>query len=237
MSSFVTSLTNLASGLVPVLKESQFLEKGVLTPDEFVGAGDHLAFKCPTWAWEAGESSKAASWLPPGKQMLATKNVPCIARAVDFAGDVSRGGESTVEDEDGGEGWLSLQNNSDEQLEEIKDMSVPAPPTTVTATMPENPATAAPPEQEDTGDPDDIPDMDDFEEEQLEETDDTTLDASSAQQQMASLMAPTGDTFCAHPSPKKRLSRQGRMICTLPTTNTIRLHDSGSTDTMSVARH
>jgi ubiquitin-like-conjugating enzyme ATG3 len=157
----VTSLTNLASGLVPVLKESQFLEKGVLTPDEFVAAGDHLAFKCPTWAWEAGESSKTASWLPPNKQMLATKNVPCMARAVDFAGDVSRGVESTIEDEEGDEGWLlstpaSLQNNSDEHLEEIKDMSCPPPPDPSSSSTAVAEVETAPIEQEDSGDPDDV---------------------------------------------------------------------------------
>lgn len=30
---------------------SAFKEKGVLTPDEFVQAGDNLVAKCPTWAW------------------------------------------------------------------------------------------------------------------------------------------------------------------------------------------
>ena len=40
---------------MPVLKESQFAEKGVLTPEEFVVAGDNLVYKCPTWEWY-GES-------------------------------------------------------------------------------------------------------------------------------------------------------------------------------------
>jgi ubiquitin-like-conjugating enzyme ATG3 len=31
------------------LKESKFLEKGILTPEEFVMAGEHLTHKCPTW--------------------------------------------------------------------------------------------------------------------------------------------------------------------------------------------
>jgi len=30
---------------------SAFKEKGVLTPDEFVQAGDNLVSKCPTWSW------------------------------------------------------------------------------------------------------------------------------------------------------------------------------------------
>ena len=34
----------------PQLKTSAFLARGVLTPEEFVAAGDELVFKCPTWA-------------------------------------------------------------------------------------------------------------------------------------------------------------------------------------------
>jgi ubiquitin-like-conjugating enzyme ATG3 len=37
--------------LTPVLTESSFEEKGLLTPEEFVKAGDLLVYKCPTWRW------------------------------------------------------------------------------------------------------------------------------------------------------------------------------------------
>jgi ubiquitin-like-conjugating enzyme ATG3 len=50
----------------PTLKTSAFLEKGVLTPEEFVAAGDELVFKCPTWSWEAGDPGKARDFLPKG---------------------------------------------------------------------------------------------------------------------------------------------------------------------------
>ena len=33
-------------------------QKGVLTPAEFVSAGDLLVDKCPSWSWEAGDPSK-----------------------------------------------------------------------------------------------------------------------------------------------------------------------------------
>lgn len=46
-------LHGVAEYLMPVLKESAFAEKGVLTPEEFVIAGDNLVFKCPTWEWYA----------------------------------------------------------------------------------------------------------------------------------------------------------------------------------------
>ena len=45
-------LHGVAEYLTPVLtNESQFKERGVLTPEQFVQAGDQLTFKCPTWQW------------------------------------------------------------------------------------------------------------------------------------------------------------------------------------------
>lgn len=40
-----------------------------------------MVFKCPTWSWEcASEPSKVRSILPPDKQFLITRNVPCCER-------------------------------------------------------------------------------------------------------------------------------------------------------------
>ncbi|KAL7578818.1 hypothetical protein ACA910_016039 [Epithemia clementina (nom. ined.)] len=64
----------------PMRTTTAFLEKGVLTPDEFVRAGDELVFRCPTWSWESGDASKQRSYLPPDKQYLITRNVPCQTR-------------------------------------------------------------------------------------------------------------------------------------------------------------
>ena len=33
------------------LQESKFKESGMITADEFVEAGDHLVYQCPTWSW------------------------------------------------------------------------------------------------------------------------------------------------------------------------------------------
>jgi ubiquitin-like-conjugating enzyme ATG3 len=62
----------------PALKKSQFLTKGVLTPEEFVAAGDELTFRCPTWTWERGSIQR--NHLPAEKQYLVTRNVPCACR-------------------------------------------------------------------------------------------------------------------------------------------------------------
>eukprot|EP01035_Chromulina_nebulosa_P017428 gene17428-22980_t len=70
--------------LTPVLTESAFLEHGMLTPEEFVRAGDHFIRTCPTWKWESGEISKRRPYLPPDKQFLSTKGVPSYQRVSAF---------------------------------------------------------------------------------------------------------------------------------------------------------
>lgn len=37
--------------VTPARKTSAFLTQGVLTPEEFVEAGEQLVYKCPTWTW------------------------------------------------------------------------------------------------------------------------------------------------------------------------------------------
>lgn len=67
--------------LTPTLKTSAFLDKGVLTPEEFVRAGDELVYRCPTWSWcGSGSNSTNKSYLPADKQYLITRNVPCRDR-------------------------------------------------------------------------------------------------------------------------------------------------------------
>lgn len=64
----------------PVLTESAFHDKGMLTPEEFVKAGDQLIRNCPSWKWECGEPSKVRPYLPADKQFLSTKGVPSYSR-------------------------------------------------------------------------------------------------------------------------------------------------------------
>lgn len=63
-----------------IFQESKFRETGVLTPEEFVAAGDHLVHHCPTWQWATGDEDRAKSYLPKDKQFLLTRNVPCSRR-------------------------------------------------------------------------------------------------------------------------------------------------------------
>lgn len=70
-----------AERLLPVRTTSALEERGVLTPEEYVAAGDLLVRACPTWKWEAGDPARRKSYLPTQKQFLRTRNVPCVRRA------------------------------------------------------------------------------------------------------------------------------------------------------------
>ncbi len=120
----------------PTLTKSAFLDKGVLTPEEFVKAGDELVYRCPTWAWEGGEASKRKSYLPPNKQYLITRNVPCQNRVSSMETALSMQAEPGGED--GDEEWLvssivKASDNTDEEFDildsEGEVIDTPAAPT------------------------------------------------------------------------------------------------------------
>lgn len=84
LSSAASTFRNLREQLAPIPKTSAFSEKGTLTPEEFVAAGDLLVAKCPTWQWAAGEKDKKKDYLPMEKQYLITKSVPSLRRAAEL---------------------------------------------------------------------------------------------------------------------------------------------------------
>ncbi|XP_025078647.1 ubiquitin-like-conjugating enzyme ATG3 [Pomacea canaliculata] len=93
----------------PVLKESKFKETGVLTPEEFVAAGDHIVHHCPTWQWDKGEESKVKPYLPADKQFLITRNVPCYKRVKQMDNHQEEQ-EKVIEEEDEDGGWVDTHH-------------------------------------------------------------------------------------------------------------------------------
>lgn len=104
---------------------SAFKEKGVLSVNEFILAGDNLVSKCPTWTWESGEPSRRKSYLPAEKQYLITRNVPCLRRAASVEEEYeAAGGEVLIESEDN-DGWLATHGKPKENKTD-EDVNVPS---------------------------------------------------------------------------------------------------------------
>ncbi|KXZ48496.1 hypothetical protein GPECTOR_27g666 [Gonium pectorale] len=99
--------------VAPPLTKSQFDEKRVLTPEEFIAAGDYLVHACPTWSWEGGDPKKRRSYFPPEKQFLVTRNVPCLRRATEVEGynPNSEFALGDREGEEGEEGWVATHSD------------------------------------------------------------------------------------------------------------------------------
>lgn len=160
--------------VTPTLSTSKFLDEGVLTPEEFVQAGDLLTHHCQTWTWQSGDPSRNVTYLPKDKQFLLTRNVPCYSRVRTLEND-SKNQKSEEVDVEGDEGWIATSSTStndfieDKVTKDISNLKIESKPTTTTTT------TTNKPQQQDSDEEDDnedIPDMDDFQDDNLVEEDD-----------------------------------------------------------------
>ena len=99
-----TAFKRTIESITETSNESKFVEKGFITPEEFVKAGDFLCETCPTWQWQSAKEKRyEVKFLPEQKQYLVTRNVPCLKRAK--AMEEFAGGEEALEGED--EGWVA----------------------------------------------------------------------------------------------------------------------------------
>ena len=125
--------------ITPVSHTSTFRETGKITPEEFVLAGDYLVYKFPTWSWaDASTPAQRVSYLPPGKQYLVTRGVPCHRRLNDnFGGniqddviiqDMLKGVGTVGAAHDGDDGWLRMggttggESSQEAKMKDVRTM-------------------------------------------------------------------------------------------------------------------
>lgn len=127
-----STVNTLRDRYAPVTHTSTFRQTGQITPDEFLAAGDYLVYKFPTWSWaDADHPDHRVAYLPPGKQFLVTRNVPCHRRLDEhFAGDAAHE-EAIVDDGkdfrqaqglDQDDGWLRTGGLTSSQPLKAKDV-------------------------------------------------------------------------------------------------------------------
>ncbi|TRY63776.1 hypothetical protein TCAL_07954 [Tigriopus californicus] len=116
-----SSALKVGEYFTPVLKESKFHETGVLTPEEFLAAGDHLVHHCPSWQWAAGSEASLKDYLPKDKQFLITRNVPCYKRCSQMMlnGDHL---EKVLADSEGG--WVDTHHFADTIADQVSEMTL-----------------------------------------------------------------------------------------------------------------
>eukprot|EP00730_Choanoeca_flexa_P007642 TRINITY_DN12364_c1_g7_i10.p1 TRINITY_DN12364_c1_g7~~TRINITY_DN12364_c1_g7_i10.p1 ORF type:complete len:298 (+),score=93.77 TRINITY_DN12364_c1_g7_i10:86-979(+) len=127
------------------VSRNNFQKTGKLTAEEFVIAGDFLVENFPSWSWSGGLEDKKRAHLPPAKQFLITKNVPC------FPVEERQVIETAVEGED--DGWVETTIEGLGNDDDVEELPSSKPATTTVADDHDD---------DDDDDDDDVGGLDDF---------------------------------------------------------------------------
>lgn len=92
----------------------------MITPEEFLAAGDHLVHHCPSWEWATGDESRIRNFLPRDKQFLITRQVACYQRCkqMEYTGE-----EAMVEEDQDG-GWVETHRTTTELEDKVSEMTL-----------------------------------------------------------------------------------------------------------------
>lgn len=185
MQSVINTVKGTALGvaeyLAPVLKESKFRETGVLTPEEFVAAGDHLVHQCPTWQWATGDEARIKSYLPPNKQFLITRSVPCPRRCKQM--EYNDDHEKIIEEDDPDDpdgGWVDTHHYAGLD-EKVSEMTLDSKPGASGSSSADVASMQSPDKDEEEEEEGEAADMEEFEESGLlDEDDKATLNTTDS---------------------------------------------------------
>ena len=113
---------DIVTRFTPTLKQSKFYTEGILTPDEFILAGDYLVEKCKTWKWYSAKENHFNSSLPKDKQFLLT-TVKSDSRALDFI-NANNTEEIKLEDDWGEEDLMLITKEKKENNKKEIDSEI-----------------------------------------------------------------------------------------------------------------
>jgi ubiquitin-like-conjugating enzyme ATG3 len=115
--SIQTAFQSARQALTPVATESSFASTGMLTPEEFVMAGDSLCTQMRIWKWARSAPDCEKTYLPPDKQFLVMKGAMSSQRAR----DMETGTEQMTEEGD----WVTSGGAAptDDEYTDINDMA------------------------------------------------------------------------------------------------------------------
>ncbi|EEA05657.1 autophagocytosis associated protein, putative [Cryptosporidium muris RN66] len=78
------NIRSIISHFTPISQDSRFNSDGLISPSEFVDAGDYTTLQFPKWKWRSAEKGFEVPWLPKNKQYLYIQDIASRKRIKDI---------------------------------------------------------------------------------------------------------------------------------------------------------